>query len=69
MTGLVDFERIRKMLLRVGKNIEHQNLRCLSPLSAPLFLEAGRVPIKGQAVDRLIAQEAEALMIEAGLTL
>jgi ATP-dependent Lhr-like helicase len=69
MTGLVDFARIRKMLLRVGDNIEHQNLRRLSPLSAPLFLEAGRVPVEGQAVDRLIAQEAEALMSEAGLTL
>ncbi len=69
MTGLVDFARIRKMLLRVGANIEHQSLRRISPLSAPLFLEAGRVPIEGQAVDRLIAQEAEALMSEAGLTL
>ena len=69
MTGLVDFARIRKMLLSVGDNIEHKRLRCLSPLSAPLFLEAGRIPVEGQAVDRLIEQEAEALMSEAGLTL
>lgn len=69
MTGLVDFARIRKMLLRVGDNIEYQSLRRLSPLSAPLFLEAGRVPVEGQAVDRLIAQEAKALMSDAGLNL
>ena len=69
MTGLVDFERIRQMLLRVGGNIEHKKLSRLSPLSAPLFLEAGRVPVDGQGVDRLIEQEAEALMFEAGLVL
>ena len=69
MTGLVDFQRIRQMLLKINDNIEHQKLNRLSPLSAPLFLEAGRVPVDGHAVDRLISQEAEALMIEAGLTL
>jgi len=67
MTGLVDFARVRKMLLRVGDKIEHQSLKHLSPLSAPKFLEAGRVPVEGQAIDRLIAQEAEVLMKEAGL--
>ena len=69
MTGLVDFQRIRQMLLKINDNIEHQKLNRLSPLSAPLFLEAGRVPVDGHAVDRLISQEAEALMIEAGLAL
>jgi ATP-dependent Lhr-like helicase len=69
MTGLVDFARVRKRLLRAEDKIENQCLRHLSPLSAPLFLEAGRVPVEGQAIDRLIAQEAEALMKEAGLQL
>ena len=38
-----------------------------SVLSAPLFLEAGRVPVDGQAVERLISEHTEALIEEAGL--
>ncbi|MGB1096052.1 MAG: helicase-related protein, partial [Paracoccaceae bacterium] len=49
MSGLVDFSRIRQMLLQIGDRIEHRRLGRLSPLSAPLFLEAGRVPVEGQA--------------------
>ena len=39
----------------------------VTPLAAPLFLEAGRVPVEGRATERLLAEEAERLMAEAGL--
>ncbi len=67
MSGLVDFSRIRLMLSQIGGRIEHRRLKRLSPLSAPLFLEAGRVPVEGQAVERMVAEEAALLMREAGL--
>ncbi len=67
MSGLVDFSRIRQMLSQIGGRIEHRRLKRLSPLSAPLFLEAGRVPLEGQAIERMVAEEAALLMSEAGL--
>ena len=67
MRGLVDFGRIRNMLDRVKGNVVHKALPHLSPLSAPLFLEAGRIPVKGRAIERLVANEAAQLMAEAGL--
>ncbi|XXK30811.1 ligase-associated DNA damage response DEXH box helicase [Rhodobacteraceae bacterium nBUS_24] len=67
MRGLVDFSRIRQMLDRIEGRIDHRALPHLSPFSAPLFLEAGRVPVEGQAVERLISEHTEALIKEAGL--
>ena len=67
MSGLVDFSRVQQMLSRIGGRIEHRQLKALSPLSAPLFLEAGRVPVEGQAIERIVAEEAILLMREAGL--
>ena len=65
--GLVDFGRIEEMLERVGDRIDHRVLSRVTPLAAPLFLEAGRVPVKGLADERLMAEEAERLMETAGL--
>ncbi|MEM1375460.1 MAG: ligase-associated DNA damage response DEXH box helicase [Pseudomonadota bacterium] len=65
--GLVDFGRIEEMLERVGDRIDHRILSRVTPLAAPLFLEAGRVPVKGLADERLMAEEAERLMTTAGL--
>lgn len=67
MSGMVDFSRIRQMLDRIEGRIDHRALPHLSPFSAPLFLEAGRVPVEGQAVERLISEHTEALIKEAGL--
>jgi ATP-dependent Lhr-like helicase len=67
LRGLVDFGRIEEMLARVGGRIDHLALSRVSPLAAPLFLEAGRVPVKGAADERLLAEEAERLMQTAGL--
>ncbi|WP_116082856.1 ligase-associated DNA damage response DEXH box helicase [Tropicimonas sp. IMCC34011] len=65
--GLVDFGRIEQMLDRIEGRIDHAILTRVSPLAAPMFLEMGRVPIKGRAEARLVEEEAERLMEAAGL--
>jgi ATP-dependent Lhr-like helicase len=67
MRGLVDFGRIEEMLARVDERITHRRLAQVSPLAAPLFLEAGRTPVKGAAEERLLAEETARLMQAAGL--
>lgn len=67
MRGLVDFDRIEEMCARAAGRILHVPARGLTPFAAPLLLEAGRIPIKGAAEDRLLAAEAAALMAEAGV--
>ncbi|MDD9706839.1 ligase-associated DNA damage response DEXH box helicase [Seohaeicola sp. SP36] len=68
MRGLVDFGRVREMLERVGDRIDVIRLSRLTPFSAPLFLEMGRVPVEGMARERLMAEAAEELMREAGFS-
>ena len=67
LRGLVDFGRIEEMAERVGDRIDHLVLDRITPLSAPLFLEPGRVPIKGLAEERLLEEEADRLLETAGL--
>ena len=64
--GLVDFGRVEEMLARSPLR-EHRVLDRVSPLAAPMMLERGRVPIRGEGHERLARIEAEALMREAGL--
>ncbi|MTH58512.1 ligase-associated DNA damage response DEXH box helicase [Paracoccus litorisediminis] len=64
--GLVDFGRIEEMLSH-SPRCEHRMLERVSPLAAPLLLEVGKVPIRGEGRERLAGIEAEALMREAGL--
>ncbi|UXU75480.1 MULTISPECIES: ligase-associated DNA damage response DEXH box helicase [unclassified Paracoccus (in: a-proteobacteria)] len=64
--GLVDFGRIEEMLARSPRR-EHRMLARVSPLAAPLLLEMGKVPIRGEGRERLAEREAEALMQAAGL--
>lgn len=68
MRGLVDFGRIEDMLDRIEGRIDHVPLDRLSPLSAPLFLEPGRVPVVGAGQERLLAEETATLLAQAGLT-
>ncbi len=63
LRGLVDFGRIEEMLDRVGDRIDLLRLPRLTPLAAPLLLEVGRVPVHGAAQERLLAEEAERLML------
>ncbi|PZQ49255.1 MAG: ligase-associated DNA damage response DEXH box helicase [Rhodovulum sulfidophilum] len=65
--GLVDFDRIEEMLARVSGRIDAVRAPHVTPFAAPLLLEVGRVPIKGRAEARLLAEAAEALLAEAGL--
>ena len=67
MKGLVDFGRIEEMLARTAGRVDHQVLDRVTPLAAPLFLEPGRVPVVGEGRERLLEEEAERLMAEAGL--
>ncbi|WP_323716177.1 ligase-associated DNA damage response DEXH box helicase [Paracoccus aminovorans] len=64
--GLVDFGRIEEMLARSPRRA-HRMLERVSPMAAPLLLEVGRVPIRGEGRERLARIEAEDLMREAGL--
>ena len=68
MRGLVDFGRIEEMAARIGDRIDLIELERVTPLAAPLLLEVGRVPIKGLAEEKLLAEEAARLMNAAGLT-
>lgn len=67
LRGLVDFGRIEEMLTRVGDRIDHVRPGRVTPLAAPLLLEVGRVPVAGQAEERLMAEESARLMQAAGL--
>jgi ATP-dependent helicase Lhr and Lhr-like helicase len=67
LRGLVDFGRIEEMAQRVGNRIDLLRLDRVTPLAAPLFLEMGKVPVAGAAEERLLAEEARALMQAAGL--
>ena len=67
LRGLVDFGRIEEMIARVEGRIDHRKLPRVTPLAAPMFLEMGRVPVKGAAEERLLAEEAARLMEASGL--
>jgi ATP-dependent Lhr-like helicase len=62
--GLVDFERVEEMLARIGGRIRHVRSPRMTPLAAPLLMEMGRERVAGGADDRLLAEEADALMAE-----
>jgi ATP-dependent Lhr-like helicase len=68
MRGLVDFARIEAMINRTGARIRCLRLGRVTPFSAPLFLEVGKVPVFGAARERLVEAEAARLMAAAGLT-
>jgi ATP-dependent Lhr-like helicase len=67
MRGLVDFARIQDMTARVGDRIDHIALKRVSPLAAPLFLEAGKVPIRGLADERLLDEEITKILAASQL--
>jgi len=64
--GLVDFGRIEQML-RDRPRIVHTTCARVTPLAAPLMLEAGRVPIRGLGHERLLDEEAARMLADAGL--
>lgn len=66
--GLVDFGRIEEMLARTRGRVDCLRLDRVTPLAAPLFLEMGRVPVEGAGRQRLMEEQAAALMAAAGLS-
>lgn len=68
MRGLVDFARIEEIFARVQDRIDLVRTDRVTPLSAPLFLEVGKVSVAGSAEERLLAEESKTLMSTAGLT-
>ena len=68
LKGLVDFGRIEEMVARTQGRVDHLVLDHVSPLAAPMLLEVGKVPVEGAATERLMAEEADRLMAEAGLS-
>ncbi len=67
MRGMVDFGRIEDMLNRTKGQVDHVRLNRVTPLAAPLFLEPGRIPVWGEGREKLLQDQANALMTEAGL--
>ena len=67
MQGLVDFGRIENMLEKTKHHITHVDLKRPSPFSAPLLLEAGRIPIYGSAIELMLDTEINSLIADAGL--
>ena len=68
MRGLIDFSRLEEMLARVQGRIDCLRLSRVTPLAAPLFLEPSKIPVQGQGRERLVAEAAERLMRDAGLS-
>ncbi|WP_370223073.1 ligase-associated DNA damage response DEXH box helicase [Pararhodobacter marinus] len=64
--GLVDYDRIEDML-RTNPLIDHARAPHVTPLSAPLLLEIGRVSVDGEGRERIMEREAGRLMAEAGM--
>ncbi len=56
LQGMMDLSRIEEMIARVGGRIDHVRTAGITPLAAPLLLEAGKVPVKGNADEMLIAE-------------
>ncbi|UWQ98950.1 ligase-associated DNA damage response DEXH box helicase [Rhodobacteraceae bacterium S2214] len=68
LRGLVDFGRIAEMMERTAGRIDHVILDRVSPLSAPMLLERGKVMVAGSAQDKLLEDTAALLMESAGLS-
>lgn len=64
MSGMVDFDRIEEMLSRICGNVRLVKANGVTPLSAPLLMEVGKMPVRGAAEERLLEADAEALMAE-----
>ncbi len=67
LSGLVDLGRIEEMLTRTNGRFDHVVRDHVTPLAAPLMLEVGRVPIKGEGRELLVERETQALMEASGL--
>jgi ATP-dependent Lhr-like helicase len=63
--GLLDISRLGELLARIRGRITHTALPHVSPLAVPILLEIGKEPVFGEAMDVLLAEAAEELVLEA----
>ncbi|YBV95414.1 ligase-associated DNA damage response DEXH box helicase [Phyllobacteriaceae bacterium JZ32] len=63
-TGLLDIERLGRMLSRIRGRIVHKDLEQISPLALPVMLEIGKESVAGEANDVLLAEAADELIRE-----
>jgi ATP-dependent Lhr-like helicase len=63
--GLVDVERLGRMLARIAGRIRQMTLDHLSPFSVSVILEIGRQRSPGEGAGEMILESAEALIAEA----
>jgi ATP-dependent Lhr-like helicase len=61
---LVDFGRIEEMLARSDGRIDHTKATRVTPLAAPLFLEHGRISVRGGLAEDLILADESELMAD-----
>lgn len=66
LRGLVDFGRIEVLLQSVAGRMDLVRLEGVTPFAAPLIFEVGKVPVHGDARERLIEEAAGALARRAG---
>ncbi len=67
LNGMVDAGRVAAMLAQFGGKVALRRLPGLPPLAAALMLEVGKVAVKGEGRERLMAAQAAQLMAQAGL--
>ncbi|GAA0777821.1 ligase-associated DNA damage response DEXH box helicase [Roseibium denhamense] len=63
--GLLDISRLGELLSRIQGRITHTGLPRVSPLAVPILLEIGKEPVYGEAMDALLEDAAEELVLEA----
>jgi len=63
--GLLDISRLGELLSRIRGRITHIGLPRVSPLAVPVLLEIGKEPVNGEAIDHILAEAAEDLVLEA----
>lgn len=63
--GLLDISRLGELLARVKGRIAHTQLSQVSPLAVPVLLEIGREPVYGEAMERILEDASEDLVLEA----
>jgi len=63
--GLLDISRLGELLSRIKGRITHIGLQRVSPLAVPVLLEIGKEPVNGEAIDHILAEAAEDLVLEA----
>ncbi|MES0809361.1 ligase-associated DNA damage response DEXH box helicase [Roseibium sp. SCPC15] len=63
--GLLDISRLGELLARIRGRITHTALPHVSPLAVPILLEIGKEPVYGEAMDTLLEEAAEELVLEA----